>query len=305
MSFLVIGIGEVLWDLLPGGPQLGGAPANFACHARALGANASVITRVGDDELGRCVLERFKKMSLPLETVQVDSVAPTGTASVMVDHSGIPRFTFQENVAWDHLAASAPMLEVVQAADAVCFGSLAQRGAVSRAAIQRLLAGVPSEAFRIFDVNLRDAFYSRAVVEQSLGLANVLKLNSDELAILSQLFSMDGAPRKQIQSLAERFRLKVIALTRGHEGSLIYAQGVWSEQFPEPTPVVDTVGAGDSFTAALAMGLLTGMKLKDMHSFANEIAAFVCSQAGATPALPQTFRSKCRILPRVTASPAL
>lgn len=295
MSFSVVGIGEVLWDLLPGGPQLGGAPANFACHAGALGANASVITRVGDDELGRHILERFEKMNLPLKTVQVDPLAPTGTASVALNHSGIPQFHFQENVAWDRLTVTTSLLEVARTADAICFGSLAQRDAGSRVAIQRLLAAASVEAFRIFDVNLRGNFYSREVIEQSLRLANILKLNNDELSTLAEMFSIGGSMRSQIHSLAEMFQLKIIALTCGEKGSLIYTKGIWSEQLPKPTPVVDTVGAGDSFTAALVMGLLARRTLEDIHSLANDLAGFVCSQPGATPPLPEAFRNKCQI----------
>jgi fructokinase len=298
MSFSVVGIGEVLWDLLPGGPQLGGAPANFACHARALGADASVVTRVGDDELGHRILDRFRKMCLPLNTVQVDPVAPTGTASVTLNPSGIPQFHLQENVAWDRLVVTEHLLNIVQTADAICFGTLAQRGVVSRSAIQRLLAVASADALRIFDVNLRGSFYSRDVIDQSLALANVLKLNSDELPILGEMFSIGGGtPRSQIQSLAKMFQLRIVALTCGEKGSLIYAEGVWSEQVPAPTPVVDTVGAGDSFTAALVMGLLAGMPLQDAHAFANEVSTFVCSQPGATPALPQAFRNRCQNLP--------
>jgi fructokinase len=304
MSFSVVGIGEVLWDLLPGGPQLGGAPANFACHACALGANASVVTRVGDDELGHRILDRFRKMRLPLKTVQVDPLAPTGTASVTLTPSGIPRFHLQENVAWDCLVVTEHLLEIVQTAHAICFGSLAQRSAVSRAAIQHLLAMAPADALRIFDVNLRGSFYSRDLIDQSLGLANVLKLNSDELPILAEMFSVGGATRSQIQSLAEMFQLKMVALTCGEKGSLVYAEGVWSEQLPKPTPVVDTVGAGDSFTAALVMGLLAGMPLQDFHAFASDVAGFVCTQPGATPALPQAFRNKCDVLP-VTLPPRI
>jgi fructokinase len=297
MSFAVVGIGEVLWDLLPDGPQLGGAPANFACHARALGADACVATRIGEDDLGRRILKRFERINLPLKTVQLDAMAQTGTASVTLSESGIPRFHFQEDVAWDRLTVTPPLLDVVQKADAICFGTLAQRGVVSRTAIQSLLAAAPVEALRIYDVNLRDNFYSQELIERSLRLANVLKLNNDELTILAEMFSINGAMRTQIESFAEKFQLNIIALTFGEKGSLIYSKGVWSEQLPQPTPIVDTVGAGDAFAAALVMGLLARMPLKDIHSLANDVACFVCSQPGATPALPEAFRKKCQILP--------
>jgi fructokinase len=247
--------------------------------------------------LGRRVLKRFQKMNLPLKTVQLDPLAPTGTATVSLNESGIPQFHFQQNVAWDRLAVTQPLLDAIQGADAVCFGTLAQRDIVSREAIQGLLAAAPKEALRIFDVNLRDNFYSREVVERSLRLANGLKLNSDELAVLVEMFSIEEGVRRQIQSLAEMFQLKIVALTRGEKGSLIYAGGAWSEQLPKPTPVMDTVGAGDSFAAALVMGLLARMPLEDIHLLAGDLAAFVCSQPGATPALPEAFRDRLLILP--------
>ncbi len=296
MNSIIVGIGEVLWDLLPGGPQLGGAPSNFAFHARALGANAAVITRVGDDEPGRRVLKRFQELSLPVETVQIDPLAPTGTASVTLNHSGVPHFDFRKNVAWDRLTVTPDLLALVQSADALCFGSLAQRAPASRATIQCLLRAASPDALRIFDVNLRDGFHPLEVMAESLCLANVLKLNEDELVILAQLFSFEGSPRCQIQMLADRFKLKVVALTRGERGSLLYANGLWSEQKPQRVEVVDTVGAGDSFTAALALGLLGRMSLADIHAFANEVAGFVCSQRGATPPLPALLQNRCRPL---------
>jgi fructokinase len=229
--------------------------------------------------------------------VQIDALAPTGTASVTLNDLGVPRFHFQENVAWDRLAVSPALLEAVQSAHAICFGTLAQRTAISRATIQSLIAAAATDALRIFDVNLRGDFYSRDVIEQSLRLANVLKLNKDELATLAELFSIDGPLRSQIKSLAEKFQLKVVALTFGEKGSLIYADGVWSEQVPQPTMVVDTVGAGDSFAAALVLGMLARMPLEDIHSLANDVAGFVCSHPGATPALPEAFRKRCSVFP--------
>jgi fructokinase len=157
------------------------------------------------------------------------------------------------------------------------------------------LAAAPEQSLRIFDVNLRGDFYSRAVIERSLGLANALKLNDGELATLAEMFSLDGSPRNQIQKIAEAFQLKIVALTCGEKGSSIYSEAVWSEQLPAPTPVVDTVGAGDSFTAALVIGLLAKMPLQDIHTFANDVAGFVCSQPGATPALPEVFQNKCQV----------
>lgn len=292
MCFNVIGIGEVLWDLLPAGPQLGGAPANFAYHAHALGAHARVVTRVGADHYGREILRRFKGQGIADGTVQVDDNAPTGTVAVAVSGEGIPNYIIHENVAWDRLAVAPAALQAVRAADAICFGSLAQRGEISRATIQRLLAAAPADTLRVFDINLRQNYFSRAVIEQSLQLANVLKLNDAELPILAKLFSLTGSTKHQIERLAQQFSLRLVALTRGPAGSLLFQAGRWSDCPSVPIKIVDTVGAGDSFTAALVLGLLQKMDLDEINTLADEVARHVCSHAGATPALPQAFCDK-------------
>jgi fructokinase len=292
MSFKVLGIGEVLWDLLPSGPQMGGAPANFAYHAHALGARAQVITRVGNDARGHEIIRRIEEMRLPRSGVQMDDSAPTGTATVSLSGSGTPKFTIHENVAWDRIVATEEALAMAREADAICFGSLAQRSPPSRQAIQQLVAGVPSEAWRIFDVNLRQHFYSREVIESSLQLANVLKLNEDELPALAEIFGFSRHPREQMESLTGAFRLRAVVLTRGAGGSLIYQQGRWSDQKSATVKVVDTVGAGDAFTAALVMGLLHNDDLNTVHAFAADVAGYVCSRDGATPPLPEKLRKR-------------
>ena len=322
MNFNVIGVGEVLWDLLQTGPQMGGAPANFAYHAHALGANSQVITRIGEDDLGHEIIRRFQAMALPRNTVQVDAVAPTGTATVSLSGDGLAHFTIQDNVAWDFLAATPEALAAARQADAICFGSLAQRSQTSRNTIQQLIATAPAHALRVFDINLRQHYYSRDLIEHSLHLANVLKLNDDELPALAAMFNLAGscgadtlvrvfaakqpsartgvsAPHEhQIECLARAFNLKLVALTRGPHGSLLYQQkgGVerWSDCASRPVQVVDTVGAGDSFTAALVLGLLQEMDLEEINSLANEVARYVCSQPGATPQMPQEFAENFR-----------
>jgi fructokinase len=290
MSFTVIGIGEVVWDLLPAGPQLGGAPTNFACHAQSLGANALVVTRVGNDRLGRDVLEHFKAMNVSEATVQVDDEFPTGTVTVSLSGQGVAQFTIHEYAAWDRITVTKSALEAVRQADAVCFGSLAQRTPASRVAIQQLVAAASGDALRLFDINLRQNFYSLEVIEPSLRLANVLKLNQEELSILTGMFSLQGDVRQQMEGLSDAFGLKVVVLTCGPSGSLIYQDGHWSEQSPQPISVVDTVGAGDAFTATLTMGLLNNRSLSEIHALAAKAAQYVCSRAGATPALPEALR---------------
>jgi len=323
MAFHVVGIGEVLWDLLSTGPQLGGAPANFAYHAHALGAEAGVITRVGKDDYGREIVRRFRKMGLPDGTVQVDERAPTGIAKVELSGDGLAHFTIQENVAWDYLASSREALDIASAADAVCFGSLAQRSEPSRHTIQQLAAAARADALKVFDINLRQKFYSREVIQESLQLADVLKLNDDELPILAAMFHLTdstedrlsganptvsaggcfGADTRtgvsalhesegRIERLAQLFNLRLVALTRGANGSLLWQEGHWSDCSSRPGKVVVTVGAGDSFTAALVLGLLCKMDLDEINTIANDVARYVCSQAGATPVLPVEFARK-------------
>jgi len=304
MNFNVVGVGEVLWDLLLTGPQLGGAPANFAYHAHELGAQTQVITRVGNDDYGHEIIRRFHEMGLRDATVQIDETAPTGTAKVALSGDGLAHFTIQENVAWDYLALTPRAVAVAREADAICFGSLAQRCEPSRNTIQQLVAAAPADALRVFDINLRQQFYSRGLIEQSLQLANALKLNDDELPTLADMFSLTGSTERQIEHqiecLAQTFSLRLVALTRGANGSLLYEkdEGRWSDCRSRPVEVVDTVGAGDSFTAALVLGLLRKMDLDEINTLANEVARYVCSHAGATPSLPAEFARRFSTTPR-------
>jgi Sugar kinases, ribokinase family len=299
MNFNVVGIGEVLWDLLLTGPQLGGAPANFAYHANALGAHAYVVTRVGDDDYGREIIRRFREMGIRSGAIQVDKQAPTGTATVALSGNGLAHFTVHENVAWDFIAPTHEALALVAQAHAICFGSLAQRSDSSRQAIQQLLAAAPTDSLRVFDINLRQNFYSREVIERSLQIANVLKLNDDELPVIAEMLALRGTIEEQLTQLATTFHLRLIALTRGAQGSLLYqsktgsdAEERWSNCPSRPVDVVDTVGAGDSFTAALVMGLLRKIDLDEVNLLANDVARYVCSHTGATPALPMEFAKR-------------
>jgi fructokinase len=290
VRFKFVGIGEVLWDLLPGGRQLGGAPANFAYHASALGAEGILVSRVGRDESGREILRRLEDLGLRTEAVEEDPTAPTGTVTVELTASGQPQFTIHANVAWDHIAGETAGRGAVAAAHAVCFGTLAQRSAVSRQSIRALLMVAPSESLRILDVNLRQDYYSREIIDQSLALANVLKVNETELERLAELFNLPEGERRRIANLADRYELRMVAYTRGENGSLLHAGGHWSEQAGAPVKVADTVGAGDAFTAALALGMLAGWPLEEVHRRASDLAAYVCTQPGGTPRLPEALR---------------
>lgn len=295
MPFRIVGIGEVLWDLLPTGPQLGGAPANFVYHAAALGARASLVSRVGSDDLGTTILERFAQAGISPNTIQIDDAARTGTVGVVLSGDGVPAYVIHEDVAWDRLEVTAQALTAVRRADAVCFGSLAQRSPVSRRSIQTLIGASAPGALRVFDVNLRQQYFSRDVVEPSLRLANVMKLNEDELPVLAGMFGLTGSTRDQIESLAGRFDLVLVALTRGAAGSLLFRAGEWSDRPAVSTPVVDTIGAGDAFAAALVWGMLSKMPLASINALADEVARYVCSCAGATPQLPAGLVQRSRI----------
>ena len=286
VQYRIVGIGEVLWDLLPTGAQLGGAPANFAYHAFALGAESCVVSRVGDDTLGHDIIERMAALGVSTDCIQLDASRPTGTVAVEVDAEGQPQFDIRRDVAWDYLTADAAALRAVAGADAVCFGSLAQRADASRDAIRTLVAASPSDALRILDVNLRQQYWSRAIVEESLALATVLKVNDAELPRLAEMFALTGDVRSQIDQLADRWQLRAVAYTRGACGSVLRTAHEWSEHPGVVTSVVDTVGAGDAFTAAMTIGLLSGWALDEVNAHANRVAAFVASCSGGTPALP-------------------
>lgn len=287
----VIAIGEVLWDLLPTGQVMGGAPANFAIHAHALGADAALVTCVGDDALGREILHKLEAAGFPTALVETHPSAPTGTVSVELGADGQPHYTIHENVAWDFIRADAAAREAIADADIVCFGTLAQRSAPSREAIRALVAGSPERSLRICDINMRAPFISQEIIADSLTIANVLKLNDAELPILAGMFGLHGDEPQQMRTLAERFGLRVVALTRGSKGSTILSGDQWSQHPGVSVEVRDTIGAGDSFTAALALGLVHGWPLDTINEHANAIAAFVCSQPGATPELPARLRA--------------
>jgi fructokinase len=297
MSCKVVGIGEALWDLLPTGPQLGGAPVNFAYHARQLGAQARVITRVGRDVHGSNMRKRFAEMSIDDGVVQVDDQLPTGTATVVLAGAGVPQFTINDGAAWDRLEFTNEALDAVRGAHAVCFGTLAQRNPVAAVSIQKLVAATPFMSLRVFDINLRQNFYTRETIERSLRLANVVKLNEQELTMLSAIYGLRGGVNQKIERLVQLFDLQLLALTRGEKGSVLYQGGNWSDMPGGSVDIIDTVGAGDAFTAALVMGLLNRLSLPHVHQFAESVAGFVCSCPGATPVLPHhlcaTFAASC------------
>lgn len=295
--YLAVGIGEVLWDMLPEGKRMGGAPANFTFHARSLGADVRIISAVGRDLNGEEITERLDRKGISTEYLDRGE-HPTGIVSVTVDSHGHPAYTIRENVAWDYIRLSLETETLAHTCDAVCFGSLAQRSPVSRQAIHRFLAHTRPHCLRVFDLNLRQHFYSRAVIEQSLQAANVIKLNEEELDILQRMLSLPSSVVKSMEALIETWDLRCIALTRGARGSIMMDRRRFVASDGVPATVQDTIGAGDSFTAAMIMGLLRGFPLDQINRMAEKIAAYVCSQPGATPDLPPLliaeFNQHCR-----------
>ncbi len=287
-EYNIVGLGEILWDLLPGGRKPGGAPANFAYHAFRLGNRSRIASRVGTDVLGCEAIDRLKALELSADCVQADHRHPTGTVYVEVDPKGQPHYTITEDVAWDHLEWTPEWQELAAGADAVCFGSLAQRSACSRQTIHRFLRATRKDALRIFDVNLRQSFYSWEVLKQSLKLARIVKLNDQELPVVIELLGFDyGNQKASARRLLEVFDLDLVCVTRGSLGSLLVSA---DEMFEHPginIKVADTVGAGDAFTAALAHYYLHGKSLEVISDAANRLGAWVASQVGATPVIKQ------------------
>lgn len=292
MNLKLVGLGEILWDMFPAGKKLGGAPANFAYHSNALGAEGIPVSSVGKDQLGDEILENLRNFKLRTDFIQTEHSHPTGTVLVSVSNDGIPQYIIRENVAWDYISPSPDLLNLAEKADAVCFGSLVQRSEMSRNTIRNFLKKTRTDALRIFDINLRQTYYSRETITQSLSAANILKINDEELNLISKMFQFSDSPEDSASILLKTFKLKILAVTMGGRGSvLLDADGRKSEHPGFPAKIADTVGAGDSFTAALAIGLLKGFSLDKINDGANRIASYVCSQPGATPQIPNELKS--------------
>jgi fructokinase len=277
----ILCVGEVLWDALPEGLFLGGAPFNVACHLRGAGLPAAMVSRIGDDRLGEEVLRRATRYGVGVDLIQVDAVLPTGFVRVAIDEAGNPAYEILAPAAWDAIEPSEALLRRAREARAIVFGSLAQRDARSRATIARLWE---SDAMAVFDVNLRPPFDDRDVVDRSLRRADVVKLSELELASVAEWFALRGTPRAQVAALAETFSCDVVCLTRGSEGAALWHDGRWTEHPGFKVEVRDTVGAGDAFLAVLLAGLFAGGSDASLLQHANLIGAYVATQYGAVPA---------------------
>lgn len=290
MNDLVIGMGEALWDVLPEGKKLGGAPANFAYHVSQFGLPSSVVSAVGDDALGYEILENFASKGLNHLIEKVPY--PTGTVQVEIDQAGIPQYEIKENVAWDNIPYTARLESLASKTKAVCFGSLAQRNVVSRNTINRFLDAMPEsdDNLVVFDVNLRQGFYNKEILCNSMSRCNILKINDEELVTVSRMFGYPGIDlQDKCWILLGKYNLKMLILTCGINGSYVFTPGNVSFQPTPKVEVADTVGAGDSFTAAFIASILKGKPVSEAHALAVKVSAYVCTQKGAMPILPAEY----------------
>lgn len=292
----VVGIGEVLWDVLPEGKKLGGAPANFAYHVSQFGLSSRVVSAIGNDKLGAEIERDFSEKGL--EGIIEKVAYPTGTVQVSLDDNGVPNYTIKENVAWDNIPFTPALKELAQHTCAVSYGSLAQRNIVSRETIHAFLDAMPKGgAYKIFDINLRQNFYTKDIICESLERCNVLKINDEELVAVSRLFGYPGIDlQDKCWILLAKYDLKMLILTCGVNGSYVFTPGHVSFVETPKVTVADTVGAGDSFTAAFVSAILRGLSVSEAHKLAVNVSAYVCTQNGAMPILPDNFITKLESL---------
>lgn len=287
---IVVGLGEALFDCLPSGRKLGGAPANFAYHVSQFGLTGYAVSAIGDDDLGKEITDTFDKVGLHYILPVVKQ--PTGTVQVTLDDKGIPQYDICLGVAWDNIPFTDEMKKLAEKTDAVCFGSLAQRSEGSRATIQAFINAMPIKSLKVFDINLRQHWYNREIIEASLLKSNILKINDEEITIVQSLLQLEGNDYATLcRDLIKRYSLQMVILTCGTNGSYVFTE---SEDSFLPTPkvdVVDTVGAGDSFTGAFVANILQGKSIREAHEMAVKVSAFVCTQAGAMPTLPASLIS--------------
>ena len=280
-KYKIAGIGEILWDLLPPGKVLGGAPANFAYHAAMLGAESYIFSAVGNDGLGQEIIDRLSITDIHLQVEEV--YYPTGVVNVTLNEEGIPMYEITEQVAWDYIPISTQSVTLATQMDAVCFGSLAQRSEISKSSISKLISLVPDSALKVFDINLRQHYYTKALITESMQLANVLKINDEELRTIADMYELPGGDLLVCRQLAKEFNLKMVACTYGANGSLLCSLSESSFMETPQVAVKDTVGAGDAFSAALIVGILNGFSIKRCHEMAVQLSAYVCTQDGAMP----------------------
>ena len=289
MKRYVVGLGEALWDVLPEGKKLGGAPANFAYHAAQFGLDTIAISALGEDKLAEETIEALNEHNLNYLMPRVPY--PTGTVQVTLTGDGIPTYDIKENVAWDNIPLTDEMLEIAKNARAVCFGSLAQRNVVSRENIHKFLDATPKDCVKIFDINLRQQFYTKEVIKESLKRCNILKINDEELVLIGRMFGYPGLDiENKCWLILGKYNLDMLVLTCGTNGSYVFTPGQMSFQETPKVEVADTVGAGDSFTGSFVGSILNGKPVPEAHKTAVHVSAFVCTQNGAMPVVPDRLK---------------
>lgn len=285
----IVGIGEVLWDVFPTGKKLGGAPANFAYHVSQFGLEGLAVSAVGRDELGEETINALDEHGLHYHIDRVEE--PTGTVQVSLDGKGVPRYEIKTGVAWDNIPYTKELAAIAADTKAVCFGSLAQRSEVSRQTIEWFLDAVPEDCLKVFDINIRQEFYSKEVLEESLKRADILKINEDEIVLVARLFSIPGLSFEDIcLHIIGTYSLKMLILTCGATGSYVFHENGISYLTTPKVKVADTVGAGDSFTGAFVASILAGKTVGEAHQLAVNASAYVCTQTGAMPVIPDGIK---------------
>lgn len=286
---IIVGLGEALCDCFPEGKRIGGAPANFAYHTSQFGNEAYAVSAIGNDALGDETIAAFNKRGLRYVMPRVDF--PTGTVQVTLDEGGIPSYEIKEGVAWDNIPFTPELEDMAKRCRAVSFGSLAQRGEVSRNTIYRFLDATPRDCLRIFDINIRQNFYNKDIIRESLQRCNVLKINDEELVLIGRMFGYPGLDiENKCWLILGKYDLDILVLTCGVNGSYVFSKGAMSYRETPKVTVADTVGAGDSFSGAFTAAILAGKPVAEAHRIAVGVSAFVCTQNGAMPTVPEELK---------------
>lgn len=291
MKNYIVGLGEILWDVLPEGKKLGGAPANFAYHASQFGMNGLAVSAIGRDSLGDEILDQLSGKNLHYQLEKVEF--PTGTVQVTLDKNGIPNYDICQGVAYDNIPWTPDMEAIAKETQAVCFGTLAQRDAVSRSTILQFLDTMPADSVKIYDINLRQHWYSKEIIEDSLQRSTILKINDEELVVVREMMGQQALDTVEFcRYLLDTYALKLVILTCGVEGSYVVTANECLFQGTPKVEVADTVGAGDSFTSAFCVAYLKQLPLAQAHKLAVDVSAYVCTQSGAMPELPAELKAQ-------------
>ncbi len=289
-KYLIVGIGELLWDILPSGKkQIGGAPANFAYHTNNFEAKGAVISAIGNDEDGRKILNNLKQKGIITEHIQVNKKVKTGTVNIKYDNDKVPIFTINENTAWDNIKVIEETKKFIKKADAICYGTLSQRNRISQKAIISYIKSTKPECLKIYDINIRQNYYNKNIIQNTLELSDILKISEEELSTVAEVLGLSGTNKDILKNILTKYSLKVIAYTKGRNGANLIFKNNTIKHKGYKTKVVDTVGCGDAFTAILALGILKQNSYENILKDANKIASYVASKKGAMPDMKNNF----------------